>query len=117
MSLSVEEEARRQQAEREQCAAQEQVRMLKSLQEDQNRTHQQHIDQLKEKMEVDMRNSSAEYQRVLDAKLKVRHTRMYTQSVYTGGRKQTLCSIDLCRPSGMYDTKNAWRRTLVGTKL
>ncbi|XP_046902447.1 guanylate-binding protein 1-like [Hypomesus transpacificus] len=65
-----EEEARREQVERERCAAQEQVRMLKSLQEDQNRTHQQHINQLKEKMEGDMRNATAEYQRVLDAKLK-----------------------------------------------
>ncbi|XP_062312450.1 guanylate-binding protein 1-like [Osmerus eperlanus] len=64
------EEARREQAERERCAAEEQVRFQKRLQEDQNRTHEQHVNQLMEKMEADRRNAAAEYQRVMDAKLK-----------------------------------------------
>ena len=74
LSLSVEEEARREQAERQQCAAEEQVRFQKRLQEDQDRTHQQHVDQLMEKIEVDRRNAAAEYDRVLQVKLMVRHT-------------------------------------------
>ncbi|XP_046902450.1 guanylate-binding protein 1-like isoform X1 [Hypomesus transpacificus] len=64
-----EEEARREQAERQQCAAEEQVRFQKRLQEDQDRTHQQHVDQLMEKIEVDRRNAAAEYDRVLQVKL------------------------------------------------
>ncbi|XP_021435154.2 guanylate-binding protein 1 [Oncorhynchus mykiss] len=64
------EQARREASERENRAMEEQLVVQERLRADQQRTYEENVNQLMERMERDSRNAIAEHDRVLQARLK-----------------------------------------------
>lgn len=87
-----EEEALRKQAEQEGHAIKEKLKIQKRLGEDRERTYQQHVNQLMEKMEADRRQAKAEYERVLQAKLEEQSDLL--QQGFDGRARQLQREID-----------------------
>lgn len=71
LSFSAAEQARREASERENRAMEEQLVVQERLRADQQRTYEENVNQLMERMERDSRNAIAEHDRVLQARLKV----------------------------------------------
>lgn len=82
LSLSLEEKAKREASEQEKRTMEEQIRVQEMLMDDQKRTHEEHKKQLLEKMEADKETAKVEYNRVLEAKLKVGTVIMETSRQY-----------------------------------
>lgn len=70
-SFSAAEQAKREASERENRAMEEQLVVQERLRADQQRTYEENVNQLMERMERDSRNAIAEHDRVLQARLKV----------------------------------------------
>lgn len=71
LSPSLAEQAKREASERENRAMEEQLVVQERLRADQQRTYEENVNQLMERMERDSRNAIAEHDRVLQARLKV----------------------------------------------
>lgn len=71
LCLPAAEQAKREASERENRAMEEQLVVQERLRADQQRTYEENVNQLMERMERDSRNAVAEHDRVLQARLKV----------------------------------------------